>query len=83
MLAPKVPAPETAHAIKAVIDEAKECKESGEKKVILFNLCGHGLLDLEGYREYREGNMQPNDADVMAIKRALNELKELYPWINK
>jgi len=78
-----VAAPETAHAIKGVIDEAKKCKQTGEKKVILFNLCGHGLLDLEAYREYKEGHMEKNDADVKAIKKALNGLKELYPWVNK
>jgi tryptophan synthase beta chain len=78
-----VPAPETAHAIKGVIDEAKKCKQTGEKKVILFNLCGHGLLDLEAYREYREGHMEKNDADVKEIKKTLNGLKDLYPWINK
>lgn len=78
-----IPAPETAHAIKAVIDEAKKCRKTGEKKVILFNLCGHGLLDLEAYTEYREGRMQPNDADTKEINKALNGLKKLYPWINQ
>lgn len=53
-----VPAPEPAHAIKAVIDLALECKERGEKKVILFNLCGHGLLDLTAYDQYLSGALQ-------------------------
>lgn len=44
-----VPAPETSHAIAATIDEARKCKEKGEKKVIVFNYSGHGLLDLQGY----------------------------------
>ncbi|TRM74300.1 TrpB-like pyridoxal-phosphate dependent enzyme, partial [Sulfolobus sp. E5] len=44
-----VPAPESAHAIKAVIDEANEAKKNNEKKVIVFNLSGHGLLDLSNY----------------------------------
>ncbi|MFH1151339.1 MAG: TrpB-like pyridoxal phosphate-dependent enzyme [Actinomycetota bacterium] len=50
-------APETAHAVKCAIDEALRCKESGESKDILFNLSGHGLLDLKGYEEYIAGNM--------------------------
>jgi tryptophan synthase beta chain len=50
-------APETAHAVKCAIDEALKCKESGESKNILFNLSGHGLLDLGGYAEYLSGNL--------------------------
>ncbi|MBN2169398.1 MAG: TrpB-like pyridoxal phosphate-dependent enzyme [Actinobacteria bacterium] len=50
-------APETAHAVQAAIDEANRCKESGESKNILFNLSGHGLLDLRGYEEYLAGNL--------------------------
>jgi tryptophan synthase beta chain len=45
-----IPAPETAHAIKAAIDEALVAKKNGEKKTIVFNFSGHGLLDLKGYR---------------------------------
>ena len=47
-----MPAPETGHAIKAVIDEALEAKASGTEKVILFNYSGHGLLDLSAYDAY-------------------------------
>ncbi len=50
-----VPAPEPAHAIRAVVDEAVRARESGEKKVILFNLCGHGMLDLSAYDLYLSG----------------------------
>lgn len=50
-------APESSHAVKCVIDEALKCKESGESKNILFNLSGHGLLDLGGYEEYIAGNL--------------------------
>jgi tryptophan synthase beta chain len=50
-------APESSHALKAAIDEALQCKESGESKNILFNLSGHGLLDLGGYEEYIAGNL--------------------------
>ncbi len=48
----KVPAPETGHAIRAVVDEALAAKESGEERVILFNYSGHGLLDLSAYDDY-------------------------------
>jgi tryptophan synthase beta chain len=47
-----IPAPESSHAIKAVIDEAIKAKKEGKKKVILFNLSGHGLLDLNGYDKF-------------------------------
>ncbi len=53
-----IPAPESAHAIKHVIEEAKQAKAEGKKKVILFNLSGHGLLDLSAYEEFLEGRMK-------------------------
>ncbi|WP_293448673.1 TrpB-like pyridoxal phosphate-dependent enzyme [Persephonella sp.] len=52
-----VPAPESAHAVKVVIDEALKCRQTGEQKVILFNLSGHGLLDLMAYQKYFEGEL--------------------------
>lgn len=53
-----VPAPESAHAVKVAIDEALKCRETGEPKVILFNLSGHGLLDLSAYQQYLEGKLK-------------------------
>jgi len=53
-----LPAPESAHAIRAAIDEALKCKETGEEKVILFNLSGHGYFDLTAYEEYNAGKMK-------------------------
>ena len=53
-----VPAPEAAHAIRAVVDEAAKAREEGRKKVILFNLSGHGLLDLASYDAYLSGNLR-------------------------
>jgi len=53
-----VPAPETAHAIKAVIDEAVRCRESGKAETILFNYSGHGMLDLSAYDEYLSGGLK-------------------------
>ncbi len=52
-----VPAPESAHAIKAAIDEALQAKQQGEKRVILFNLSGHGMLDLGAYDSYFSGQL--------------------------
>lgn len=52
-----LPAPESSHAICTAIDEALKCKESGEAKVIVFNLSGHGLLDLSAYDSYNSGKM--------------------------
>jgi len=52
-----VPAPEAAHAISAVADEALKAREEGKKKVILFNLSGHGFLDLSAYESYLTGKM--------------------------
>jgi len=53
-----LPAPESAHAIRAAVDEALKAKEEGRKKVILFNLSGHGLLDLASYEAYFDGELQ-------------------------
>ncbi|HLD25182.1 MAG TPA: TrpB-like pyridoxal phosphate-dependent enzyme [Patescibacteria group bacterium] len=53
-----IPAPESAHAIKHVIEEAEMAKKEGKKKTILFNLSGHGLLDLGAYEEYLAGTMK-------------------------
>jgi tryptophan synthase beta chain len=46
-----LPAPESAYSVTAAIDEAKKCKKTGEKKTILFNLSGHGFMDMQGYKE--------------------------------
>ncbi|MDK2869694.1 MAG: tryptophan synthase beta chain [Pyrococcus sp.] len=67
-----VPAPESAHAIKAAIDKAIEAKKEGKEIVILFNLSGHGLLDLHGYEEYLEGRLQDYEPKDLPISNALN-----------
>ena len=64
-----IPAPESCHAIAATIREANKCKETGEEKVILFNLSGHGLIDMSAYDQYLAGNLQNyevTDEDVAA-----------------
>jgi len=53
-----LPAPESAHAIRAAIDQAIEAREKGEKRVILFNLSGHVFLDLAAYNQYLHNGMQ-------------------------
>ncbi|MFA5565072.1 MAG: TrpB-like pyridoxal phosphate-dependent enzyme [Acidimicrobiia bacterium] len=53
----KLPAPESAHAIRAAIDEALDAKAKGEERVILFNLSGHGFLDLSAYDAYNNGEL--------------------------
>jgi len=62
-----LPAPESSHAIKAAIDEALECKKTGEKKVILFGLSGTGYFDMTAYMAYNNKTMTdyiPTDADL-------------------
>jgi tryptophan synthase beta chain len=53
-----IPAPESAHAIAAVVKEALKCRDEGRKKVLLFNLSGHGLLDLSAFETYLHGKLQ-------------------------
>jgi tryptophan synthase beta chain len=52
-----IPAPESNHAIKCAIDLALEAKKKNEEKVIVFNLSGHGLMDMNGYAQYASGKM--------------------------
>jgi tryptophan synthase beta chain len=66
-----VPAPEPTHAVAACIEEALRCKETGEDKVILTALCGHGLLDLPAYGEYMSGELKDLQLSDKAIEEAL------------
>ena len=71
-----IPAPESGHAIAAVIREAKKCKQTGEQKVILFNLSGHGLIDMSAYDQYLNGdlmNYQISDADIAQTLKSVPE----------
>jgi len=76
-----IPAPEPAHAIKAVVDEAIKCKESGEEKTILFLLCGHGHFDMKAYEDYLQGKLKPFEYPEEEVRKSQERLKELYPWI--
>lgn len=69
-----IPAPETAHAIAAVIDEARRAKEEGKEKVILFNWSGHGLVDLASYDAYFERKLLPYELPEEEIQRALKAI---------
>jgi tryptophan synthase beta chain len=69
-----VPAPETAHAVRAAIDEALRCKQAGQSKCIVFNLSGHGHFDLASYDQYLAGALQDLDLPQAQIDHALAEL---------
>jgi tryptophan synthase beta chain len=70
-------APETAHAIRAVYDEAMACKQSGEAKVILFNASGHGHFDLGAYDAYHRKELPDYELENERIERALVELPKI------
>jgi len=76
-----IPAPEPAHAIKAVVDEAVRCKETGEEKTILFLLCGHGLFDMQAYDEYFNGKLKPYEYPTQKVAESMAKLAKLYPWL--
>jgi tryptophan synthase beta chain len=67
-------APETSHAIAAVIDEAIAAKEEGKEKVILFNYSGHGLMDLSGYDAYLSGKLSDYELPEEDITKYTKEL---------
>ena len=68
-----IPAPESCHAIAAAVREAKKCIETGEEKVILFNLSGHGLVDMASYDQYLAGNLMNYDLPDEVIAKSLGE----------
>lgn len=73
-----VPAPESAHAIRAAIDEAVDAREKGENRVILFNLSGHGNFDMAAYQDYFAGKLEDYEYPDEAIKKSM----ELLPKVN-
>ncbi len=72
-----LPAPETAHAVKAAIDEAIKCRETGEEKCIVFNFSGHGFFDMSAYDLYFEGKLEDFEYPEEEIKKTLDEIKKL------
>ncbi|TDX99642.1 tryptophan synthase beta chain [Thiohalophilus thiocyanatoxydans] len=69
-----IPAPESNHAIRAVIDEANRCRESGEAKTLFFNLSGHGHFDMGSYDKYFSGELEDFEYPAEAIDQALHHL---------
>ena len=72
-----IPAPETNHAIRAVVIEALKCKETGEEKCIAFNFSGHGHLDLSAYDKYYEKDLEDYEYPEEKIREALKEVPEV------
>jgi len=70
-----IPAPESNHAIRAAIDEALVAKETGEKKVILFNLSGHGYFDMTSYQRYLSGQLEDYEYPAEEVKHALEAVE--------
>ena len=71
-----IPAPEAAHAIRAVFEEAEQAKQAGEQRVILFNLSGHGHFDLSAYDEYLSGRLEGPEFSEQDMEEALARLPE-------
>lgn len=72
-----IPAPESCHAIAATIREALKCKETGEEQVLLFNLSGHGLIDMTAYDSYIRGDLRNYDLSDEDIAKSLNEIPKV------
>ena len=72
-----IPAPESTHAIAQAIHEAKKAKEEGKAKTILFNLSGHGMIDLYAYEQYFAGKLQNYSIPDDEINHSLNELEKI------
>ncbi len=72
-----VPAPESSHAIRVAIDEALKCKASGEKKIIAFNLSGHGHFDLGGYDAYFRKQLPDYEYPAEAVREAIANLPQV------
>src|SRR5436189_2250742 len=72
-----LPAPEAAHAVRGVIDEALRCKNEGKRKTIVFNLCGHGHLDLSAYESFLTGKLQDYEYPAEKVEEALRQLPKV------
>lgn len=72
-----IPAPETSHAIAAVIREAEQAKKEGKAKTILFNFSGHGIIDLAAYDKYFEGKLVDHEVSDAEIAKSVKELEKL------
>jgi tryptophan synthase beta chain len=72
-----IPAPESAHAIRVAIDEALDAKAKGEKRVILFNLSGHGHFDMTAYQSYLTGQLVDYEYPGDAVAEAMQHLPQV------
>ncbi len=72
-----IPAPEPAHAVRVAIDEALRCKETGEAKVIAFNLCGHGHFDMGAYDSFLKRELVDYEYPEEKIKEAMAQIPQL------
>lgn len=72
-----IPAPESSHAIAAAIREAKKAKEAGESKVILFNLSGHGLIDMSAYDQYIAGDLANYQVSDEMVRQNTKDLEKI------
>jgi tryptophan synthase beta chain len=72
-----VPAPESAHAIRATIDEALDAKAKGEKRIILFNLSGHGNFDMAAYETYLNGKLEDYEYPAEAVQESMSKLPKV------
>jgi tryptophan synthase beta chain len=72
-----LPAPEANHAVRAAIDEALVCKRDGVKKVIAFNLCGHGHFDMSAYDAYHQGRLEDYEYPTEAVDEAMKHLPQV------
>jgi tryptophan synthase beta chain len=70
-------APETAHCVKPAIDQALECKKTGEEKIILFNASGHGNFDMAAYDQYHEGKLPDYEYPAELVKQSLANLPKV------
>ena len=72
-----LPAPESSHAIRAAIDEALKCKETGEEKVIVFGLTGTGYFDMKAYERFNKGEMEDHPLDDSDLEKSLARLPQI------
>lgn len=74
-----IPAPEATHGIAQTIKEANICKQNGESKTILFNLSGHGLVDMQAYEDFISGKLQNHEIPTQTIDESIKKLKKYQP----
>ncbi len=78
-----VPAPESAHAVKATVDEALKAKQERKERTILFLLSGHGFFDMKAYQDYMEGKLKAYAYPESEVRRSIERLVDFYPWIKE